>query len=179
MAQETRQEKKERVSNLVAPPKIQNKEEGKIIRIMSKDIEGNMNVYPGLTRIKGISWGISNAVCRILKIEKNRKIGSLTEGEIKKISEFIKEMKFPVFLVNRRFDFEDGTNKHLSGSDLELRKDFDIKRLKKIKSYKGLRHQLGLPVRGQRTQSHFRVKRMKGVGIKKKVKGEVKNEGKK
>ena len=152
--------------------KIQTKEEKdeeKLIRIMSKDIEGKMKIYPGLTKIKGISWGISNAVCKILGIDKNRKMGSLTEEEIKKISDFMKNPKIPVFLVNRRFDFETGENRHLTGTDLDFRKDFDIKRLKNIKSYKGMRHQVGLPARGQRTKGHFRKNKSKGVGIKKKA----------
>jgi len=52
---------------------------------------------------------------------------------------------------------------------LKLRKEFDIKRLKKVKSYRGMRHAFGLPVRGQRTRSHFRKGRSVGVQ-KKKVK---------
>jgi len=144
--------------------------EEKIIRIMSKDINGGMNVYVGLTKIKGISWTFSNAICRVLKIDKRKKIGDLNQEEIKKIIEFVKNPKLPQYLVNRRLDFETGENKHLTGSDLELRKEFDIKRLKKIRSYKGYRHTLKLPVRGQRTRGHFRKNRAKGVGIKKKKK---------
>mgnify|MGYP003994385531 CR=1 FL=1 len=47
------------------------------------------------------------------------------------------------------------------GIDLKLRKEFDIKRLKKIKSYKGVRHNYNLPVRGQRTKANFRKNRKK------------------
>jgi len=108
-----------------------------------------------------------------LKIDKNRKIGSLGNEEIKNISEFIKNPKVPDHIVNRRNDFETGKNKHLIGSDLELQKEFDIKKLKKIKSYKGYRHMAGLPLRGQRTRSHFRKNKSKGVGIKKKIKRNV------
>ena len=148
-----------------------NKEyEEKIVRILSKDIEGGMKIYPGLTKIKGVSWTLANAVCKILKIDKNRKIGSLTEGEISKISEFIKNPKLPSHFHNRQKDFETGEDKHLTGGDLELRTDFDIKRLKKIKSYRGYRHMSGLPLRGQRTRSNFRKNKSKGVGIKKKGK---------
>ncbi len=146
------------------------KYEGKLIRIASKDIEGEKKVYPGLTKIKGVSWGVANAVCTQLKIDKKRKIGSLTEEEIKRISEFLKNPTISAFLLNRRNDFESGKNLHLTGSDLELQKDFDIKRLKKIKSYRGMRHMSGLPMRGQRTKAHFRKNRSKGVGIKKKGK---------
>lgn len=71
--------------------------------------------------------------------------------------------------MNRRKDVESGEEKHLTGTDLDLRKDFDIKKLKKIKSYRGLRHTAGLPTRGQRTKAHFRSNRKKGSGIKKKA----------
>lgn len=152
--------------------KQENKEqkEDRIVRIMQKDIEGKCTVYAGLAKIKGVSWSLSNAVCRKLKIPREKKIGSLTENEIKKIEEFLKNPELPGFLFNRQKDFETGQNKHLTGSNLELRKDFDIKRLKKIKSYRGLRHMLNLPMRGQRTKSHFRRNRAKGSGIKKKNK---------
>ena len=47
-------------------------------------------------------------------------------------------------------------------------KEFDIKRMKKMRSYKGIRHASGLPVRGQRTKSHFRKKgKNKAVGVSK------------
>jgi small subunit ribosomal protein S13 len=151
--------------------KTEKKHEERIVRILSKDIEGGMSIYSGLTKIKGVSWALSNAICKALKIDKNRKIGSLSEAEIKKISEFVKNPKISAYLVNRQKDFETGENKHLVGSDLELRTEFDIKRLKKIKSYKGIRHAVGLPLRGQRTRSNFRPNKKKGAGIKRKKKG--------
>jgi len=144
------------------------KHEERIVRILSKDIEGKMKVYPGLTKVKGVSWTISNAICILLGIKKTKKIGSLTEEEIKKISDFMKNPPLPKHVLNRREDFETGEDKHLIGSDLELKKEFDIKRLKKIKSYRGFRHMAGLPLRGQKTKSNFRTNRRKGAGIKKK-----------
>ncbi len=142
----------------------------RIVRIMSEDIEGRMKIYPGLTNVKGVSWSLANAVCKILKIDKNRKIGSLKDEEVKKITDFIKSPDIPKFLFNRRKDFETGEDKHLTGTDLELQKEFDIKRLKKIKSYRGIRHSANLPVRGQKTRGHFRKNKSKGAGIKKKNK---------
>ena len=154
-------------------PPIQEKREERLVRILSKDIEGKMKVYAGLTKIKGVSWAFSNAVCKSLKIDKNKTIGTLTEEEIQKISDFIKNPTLPEFIMNRRRDIETGQEKHLTGSDLDLRKDFDIKKLKKIKSYRGLRHTSGLPTKGQRTKAHFRRNRKKGSGIKKKSKENV------
>jgi len=140
----------------------------KIIRIKQTDIPGNKNIYAGLTRIKGVSWSISNALCIFLKIDKNRKVESLTKEELEKIENFLKNPELPKFLINRRNDFETGKDKHLITSDLDLAKELDIKRLKKIRSYRGLRHATGQPTRGQKTRSNFRENRKKGVGVKKK-----------
>jgi small subunit ribosomal protein S13 len=148
----------------------QEKHEERMVRILSKDIEGKMGIYAGLTKIKGVSWGLSNLVCKKLKIDKKKKIGSLTEKEIEMISEFIKKPQMPKYMMNRQNDFETGENEHLTGTDLDLKKEFDIKRLKKIKSYKGYRHTMGQPVRGQRTKSHFRTNRKKSSGVKVKKK---------
>lgn len=142
----------------------------RIVRILDEDIEGGMRIYAGLTKIKGVSWSMANAICKKLKIKKNRKVGSLTNEEVKKISNFIKNPEIPGFIFNRRFDFETGKKRYLTGTDLELQKEFDIKRLKKIKSYRGIRHSAGLPVRGQRTKSNFRKNKKKGAGIKRKAK---------
>lgn len=146
----------------------QQKSENRVVRILSKDIEGKMALYPGLTKIKGVSWTLSNAACVILGFEKTKKIGSLTDKEIETITNFLKNPQIPKHFLNRQQDFESGEDKHLIGTDLELTNEFDVKRLKKIKSYRGLRHMSGLPMRGQRTQSNFRTNRRKGAGIKKK-----------
>jgi len=138
-----------------------------LVRIMQTDIPGNKKILIGLRYIKGVSWGISNAVCHIFNIPENKKIAELSKEEIEKISEFLKNPKLPLFLYNRKKDFDSGENIHLTGSDLDMKKEFDVRRLKKIRSYRGLRHALKLPVRGQSTRSHFR-KKGKSVGVKKK-----------
>lgn len=139
---------------------------GKIIRILQTDIPGNKNTYAGLTRIRGVSWSISNAVCIILKLDRTKKIETLTKEEIAKIEGTLKEHKFPEFLLNRRKDFTTGENNHLIGQGLDMERELDIKRLKKIRSFRGLRHAMGQPTRGQSTKSHFRTNRKKGVGMK-------------
>ena len=142
----------------------------RIIRILAKDIRGDKDIYSGLTLVKGISWSFSNVVCKKLGIDKRKKIEDLSKDDIEKIENFIKTAEVPGFLVNRRKDLDTGEDKHLNGSDLDLQKDFDIKKMKKMKSYKGVRHNAGLPVRGQRTKSNFRKNRKKGgtVGVSKK-----------
>jgi len=147
------------------------KEYASIIRIMQTDIPGNKKILVGLTYIKGISWSISNSICKILKIDSNRKVEELDEEEIKKITVFLNNLSknLPNFLLNRRKDFENDESKHLIGTNLDMKKEFDIRRLKKIRSYRGLRHAFGHPTRGQRTKSHFRSKgKKKSVGVKKK-----------
>jgi len=72
-------------------------------------------------------------------------------------------------MKNRRSDPETGEEKHLVGTDLDMKKDFDIRRMKKIRSYRGIRHTSGLPVRGQRTRSNFR-KKGQAVAVKRKKK---------
>src|SRR3989338_6977285 len=110
-----------------------------LVRIMATDINGEMKTMPGLTKIKGVSWSFSNAVCRSLNLDKNKKIKELSKAEIEKIAEFIRNPKLPNFLFNRKKDFDSGKDEHLTGSDLDLKEEFDIKRLKKIRCYKGWR----------------------------------------
>ena len=141
-----------------------------IIRILQTDIPGNKNILTGLTYIKGVSWTISNAVCKILKINYNIKISDLKEEDINRITSFLKDPKLPIYLMNRRNDFETGKDYHLITTNLDMKKEFDIRRLKKIRSYRGLRHALGQPTRGQRTRSHFRSKNKKAIGVSTKKK---------
>ncbi len=146
----------------------QKQEEATLIRVLGKDIRADKNVIVGLTKIAGISWAFSNAICKILQINGQKKVSELSDEDIEKIEKFMENPTVPKYLVNRQKDFSDGEDKHIIGSDLKLRTEFDIKRLKKIKSYRGIRHNLGQPVRGQRTKSHFRTNRKKSgaVGVK-------------
>lgn len=141
-----------------------------LIRILGKDLRGDKKISVGLTKIRGISWAFSSALCKILNIDPNKKIQELNEDETKNIETIVKEVSVPNFLKNRQKDFDKGEDLHLYGADLKLRQEFDIKRLRKIKSYRGVRHANKLPVRGQRTKSNFRPNKKKSgkVGNKKK-----------
>ncbi len=147
---------------------VDEKLEEKLVRIYGYDMPGRVSLMVGLLNIKGVSWAISNAVCIKIAIPKSKKISDLSKDEIKKIEDFLDTLEIPEFMKNRRNDPENATSTHLYGNDLDLKKDFDIKKLKKIKSYRGLRHSLGLPSRGQRTKSHFRTKGRSAVGVKRK-----------
>mgnify|MGYP002004315719 CR=1 FL=1 len=148
----------------------QKDEEVTLIRILGKDIRGDRELLPGLTNIQGISWSFANAICAVLKLDGKRKIQNLKREELDRLEIFAKNPKIPRFLKNRQKDFDDGEDKHIVGADLKIRKEFDIKRLRKIRSYRGGRHAFNLPVRGQRTKANFRKNRKKSgvTGVKKK-----------
>jgi len=159
------------VEQITEKPKEGKKEIASIIRIVQTDIPGHKKTLVGLTYIKGVSWTISNAICKILKLDPDKKVAELEDGEKERIIEFLKNPKLPSFLFNRRNDFETGEDSHLITNDLDMKKEFDIRRLKKIRSYRGLRHAFGHPTRGQRTRSNFRSKgKKKAVGVKSKKK---------
>lgn len=142
-------------------PAAKEQEGASLIRVLGRDIRGDKKLFVGMTQIKGISFAFANAACVILKLDKNKKIQDMSRPEIELLENFIKNPKIPSFMKNRRKDLDDGTDKHIYGEDIKLRRDFDIKRLRKIHSYRGIRHNAGLPVRGQRTRSHFRKNRKK------------------
>lgn len=137
-----------------------------IIRICNADLVGTKKIYNSLRNIKGISYNFSNAICNTLDLDKNRQVGSLSQEEVKKIEEVIKnplKFKIPSWLLNSRKNFDTGQDMHIVSSDLKLKNEFDLKRLKKIKSYRGIRHAMGQPVRGQRTRAHFRKRSTLGA----------------
>ena len=140
-----------------------------IVRIVDADITGETSIYHGLRKITGVSYSFANAVCHVLNLDREKQVGMLSEDEVKKIEAVVKNPeKLPKWLYNRRKDYDSGNDLHLTSSTLRLVKDFDIKHMKKIKSYKGMRHSMGLPVRGQATKAHFR--HGKTVGVTKKAK---------
>jgi len=146
-------------------------EEVVLVRLLGKDVRGDIKIKSAMTKINGISWSVSNVVCKMLKLDEKRNIQELSKEELGVIESFMKNPKLPTFLKNRRNDLDSGEDLHISGIDLKLRKEFDLKRMKKIRSYKGIRHMVGLPVRGQRTKANFRRNRKPSVAAaKKKVK---------
>ncbi len=152
-------------------PEEQKQELKYFVRVANTDLDGNKPLQLSLAKIKGINLMFSNAICNVAGIEKTKKTGYLTDAETAKIDEILKEpskFKIPEWLFNRKRDPEDGTDKHLIGTNLTFTQDNDIKMMKKIKSYRGIRHMLGLPVRGQRTRSNFRKNKGKVLGVRRK-----------
>ncbi len=142
-----------------------------IVRVANIDIPGEKSVSIALTKIKGIGINFARVLCKLAGIEAGKKTGYLEDKEIEKLNEVAKEPAksgVPTWMFNRKKDYETGENKHLLTSTLNFTQDNDLKRIKKIKTLRGMRHQRKLPVRGQRTRSNFRRSKGKVVGVKKK-----------
>lgn len=128
-----------------------------LVRVANTDLDGKKSTLYALTKIKGISIMYANAICTLTKVNPHQKAGTLSEEDIEKLTEQVKSYaNVPKWLLNRRNDYTTGEDKHLTDADLVFTKDNDLKRLKMIKSYRGLRHQAGLTTRGQKTKSNFR-----------------------
>jgi small subunit ribosomal protein S13 len=140
-----------------------------LVRIANTDLDGSKTIGFVLADIKGVGIPFAHAACRKAGVDITKKAGQLTDTEVKRVEEIIKDpikAGLPSWLVNRRYDPETGQHKHLLSGDLQFTTETDIKMMKKIKSYKGVRHMLGQPVRGQKTRSNFRKNKGKVMGVK-------------
>jgi len=142
-----------------------------IIRIGGVDLDGNKPVSHQLTRVPGVSVNFSNMICSLVTVSKIKKAGDLSDEEVKRLDDALSNpSKFgaPSWMLNRRKDPETGEDVHLVSADLKFVQGNDIKIMRKIKSYKGVRHSARLPVRGQKTKSNFRSNKGKVAGVKRK-----------
>lgn len=140
-----------------------------VVRLGETNLDGSKRLEHALLGIRGISFSLANAISHLSGIGK-KKVGDMSEDEIKRVEAMIIDLqrhKIPQWMLNRRKDMETGKDIHLSVSQLQLRNKLDIDAQKKIKSYRGVRHITGLPVRGQRTRSSFRKGGTVGVARKK------------
>jgi len=141
-----------------------------ILRLMGTDVDGTKKVAFGLSKIRGVGHNYAQAVVKATRINPDARMGSLSEGELSKLEDAIRDPAkhgIPSRLFNRRKDLDTGRDMHLVGPDLALRTKADLDLMKDIRSWKGIRHSLGLKVRGQRTRTTGRSG--KAVGVKKKV----------
>lgn len=171
MAEDEKQAKDEKKVQKKIEPKAKLQQPQKrlmhIVRVAETDLEGSKKVASGIREIRGVSHMFANAVAKVYPLA-DKKIMDLTEDEIKNLEDVIhhpEKYGVPYWMFNRRFDPDTGLHKHLAVSHLQLAQTTDINRMKKMKSYKGVRHSLGLPVRGQRTRSSFREKG-KTIGVR-------------
>lgn len=145
-----------------------------IVRMFGTDVDGNKPIVLGLASIKGIGLNMAASIARAMGLDTRRKMGELTDEEVEKLSKAVGDpasVGVPTWKLNRRKDFETGRDLHLTASQLMMAQREDVQRLKRIRSYRGIRHERGLKVRGQRTRSTGRkgsvvgVKKKKGGGI--------------
>jgi small subunit ribosomal protein S13 len=110
-----------------------------LARIAGVDIPRNKRVEISLTYIYGIGRSTANKILEKANIGKDIKVKDLTEEQVGQIRTVVDEYKI----------------------EGELRKEIrlNIKRLMDIKSYRGLRHRNGLPVRGQKTKTNARTRK--------------------
>ncbi len=123
-----------------------------MVRIAGVNIPDEKRIEVALTYIYGIGCSTAGKILESLSIDRNIRVKNMTAEEVNKLREEI-EKKYRV----------EGELKH------EVK--MNIKRLKEIGSYRGVRHQKGLPVRGQRTKTNSRtvrgnVRRTMGSGRK-------------
>lgn len=155
----------------ISPIRPKNFREKVFFRKLRSQVDGNAKVEHGLTQIRGVGRRLAQAIVKIAEINPHSRVGALPEKDINRIEEIILnpvENGVPSWMVNRKKDLRTGENIHLIGNKLELEVKKDIDRMKKIKSYKGVRHHLRLKVRGQRTKSTGRHGLVVGVVRRKK-----------
>jgi small subunit ribosomal protein S13 len=124
------------------------------LRITGVDLPKNERVEIGLTRIYGIGRTSSQKIIRDIGLDPNIKVRDLTDEEGMKIRTAI-------------------DNEYKVEGDMRREVSMSIKRLQDIGSYRGLRHKLKLPVRGQRTSTNARTRKgrkLAAVSMKKKEK---------
>ena len=121
-------------------------------RIAGINIPTQKKLKVALTYVYGIGNKVSNDICLKANVDSNARVQDLSEAEIKNISDVISSS----FLV------EGDLRREVSGN---------IKRLKDLGTYRGVRHRRNLPCRGQRTHTNARTKKGKAIAIagKKKV----------
>lgn len=115
-------------------------------RIAGVNIPSEKRVEIGLTRIFGIGSHIAKRICNGVGIEEQRRVRDLTDDEVLKIREMI------------------DSDCQVEG-DLRREISMNIKRLRDLGCYRGIRHRKGLPVRGQRTSSNARTRKGKAKPI--------------
>jgi small subunit ribosomal protein S13 len=140
-----------------------------IVRFANTDLNGASSVVYALQNVKGVGRRVAEIVADLAKAPRGERIGNLPEADIEMMEKVLASLpeRVPPWLLNRQHDVDTGEDYHLFGSDVDLRRRDDINRMKMIRSYKGVRHEDGQKVRGQRTRSNGRTGLT--VGVQKKA----------
>ncbi len=137
-----------------------------IVRLADSDLDGTKKIKSALPKIKGVGPSLAVALARALNINETAYLGSLTDEQISSLEKAIlnpASVGIPKFMLDRIADPFLGGDRHLISSDLSFTKKSDIDFMKKMHMWKGLRHEQGQPVRGQRTRGNFRTGKAMGV----------------
>ncbi|MHA1664704.1 MAG: 30S ribosomal protein S13 [Candidatus Njordarchaeales archaeon] len=127
-----------------------------LVRIASIDIRGDQPILFALSRIKGVGHNLARVILKRADIPNDKLVGFLNEEEIEKIEKILSDpvsYGIPAWMLNRQRDLDTGKDLHYIGSDLILRTRRDIEIMIRMKCWKGVRHSLGLKVRGQKTRT--------------------------
>lgn len=138
-------------------------EERNIVRLFGTDISGDKTLKDGLRSLTGVNFSTSKAILEKAGLDPDKRAETVTDEELENIKNVIEENELPRHLLNRRRDKDEGGDKMIVSSDLEIQKRQDIEDMKKLGTYRGIRHRRGLPVRGQQTQASFRGQSSVGV----------------
>jgi len=115
-------------------------------RISGVTIPSEKQVQIALTYIYGIGPHFASVILAAANVEPTTRVKDLTEAEEQRIREVI-------------------DNDYTTEGDLQRQVTNNIKRLKDINSYRGLRHKAGLPVNGQRTRTNARTRKGKAIAV--------------
>ena len=137
-----------------------------LVRISGKDLDGSKKLIVALSDLKGVGYNFAHVITTKLSLDPRVRLGTLTEEQVKEVEAAIHsaaKASLPGWYYNRRKDPYTGETKQLLGSDLDFVQKNDIEDERNIQSWKGIRHGLGLKVRGQRTRTTGRKGRTVGV----------------
>ncbi len=129
------------------------------VRVGTTDLDGTESVETALLEMNGVGRRVARAVAVEADVDPLDTLGRLDEDEIEAVKEAVQNFDEigPSWMVNREKDRMTGEDLHIVGTDLDITQEEDINRMKKIRSYKGIRHRQGKKVRGQRTKSTGRT----------------------
>ncbi len=136
-----------------------------IVRIANTDLDGKRSIQYSLTDIKGISRRTAKIISVNAGIDPKAILGYSSDPEIEKLQSSVDNVSsiLPGWMVNKQNEILSGEDRHIIGTDVLLGLNEDMNLMKKMRSYKGVRHERGLRVRGQRTRSTGRRGRTVGV----------------
>ncbi len=136
-----------------------------IVRLANTAQDRTRPTALALTGVRGVGLRISEVACRIAEVNASEMIGNLPETTVEALETTLGSLaaRMPPWMVNHPHEPFLGESPHFFGPDLETRRRDDINVMKMIRSYRGVRHERGQKVRGQRTRSNGRTGMAAGV----------------